>query len=272
MNDIKAVICDLDDTLKSKDKPLSAFTLKSIETLRKKGVLFGIATGRSSNSVRHVLEETKLLSLCDVIISMNGAQEHDVKSNLKYNFFPLTKNTLIDCGEIFEPLNLNYCLYDDAYQYARRDDLVTQRISKNNFTLPEFCALKDIPDIHYSKIMFVIPTAKKEQAMSLFNDHKKTHVRGFFSDPDLLEIVDARVSKSYAIEQFCLHHGFTIKNTMAFGDANNDVEMLKDCGVGVAVGNGNESAKAAADHVTLACDEDGVAHFLNDTFKLELTH
>jgi len=271
MNDIRAVICDLDDTLKSKDRPLSEFTFKSIVALRNKGILFGIATGRSSNSVRRVLKEIHLLELCDVVITMNGAQEHDMKYDRKHNFYPLDKKTLIEIGKIFEPLDLNYCLYDNDYQFAKRDDHAIQRIAKNNLSIPTFFELKDLPDILFSKIMFLVPNEKKEVAMALFNQHKTAQVRGFFSDPDLIEVVDSRVSKSYAIEQFCQQHGFTIANAMAFGDHNNDVEMLQDCGIGVCVSNGNPEAKAAADYIALSCEEDGVAHFLNDFLNLELT-
>lgn len=271
MKEIRVVICDLDDTLKSKDKALSEFTLRTIIALRNRGICFGIATGRSSNSVRRTLKEIQLLDLCDVIITMNGAQEHDLKFDRRHNFYPLSKATLIELGKIFEPLDINYCLYDNDYQYALRDDPAIQRIGKNNLSTPTFYNLEEIPDISYSKIMFLVPSEKKEEAMRLFNRHKKPHVRGFFSDPDLIEVVDTRVSKSYAIEQFCLQHGFKISNAMAFGDANNDIEMLKDCGIGVCVENGNPDAKAAADYVAPACEEDGVARFLNDFLKLELT-
>ncbi len=272
MNDIRLVMCDLDDTLKSKDGGLSDFTKRAIVALRNKGIFFGIATGRSSNSVRRTLKEIHLLELCDVIITMNGAQEYDMKFDRKHSFYPLDKKTLIDLGKILEPLDLNYCLYDNDYQYAKRDDHAIQRIGRNNLSTPTFYELKDLPDILYSKIMFLAPSEKKETAMALFNQHKPAHVRGFFSDPDLIEIVDSRVSKSYAIEQFCIQHGFTIANVMAFGDHNNDIEMLKDCGIGVCVSNGNPEAKAAADYIALSCEENGVAHFLNDYLKLELTH
>ncbi|KAF0226249.1 MAG: HAD-superfamily hydrolase subfamily IIB [Erysipelotrichaceae bacterium] len=202
---------------------------------------------------------------------MNGAQEHDMKFDRKHNFYPLDKKTLIDLGKIFEPLDLNYCLYDNDYQFAKRDDHAIQRIGKNNLSLATFHNLEDIPDILYSKIMFIAPPEKKNAALALFNQHKIPHVRGFFSDPDLIEIVDENISKSYAIEHFCHQHGFTIANTMAFGDSTNDIEMLKDCGIGVCVSNGNPEAKAVADYITSSCDEDGVAHFLNDFLKLELT-
>ena len=49
---------------------------------------------------------------------------------------------------------------------------------------------------------------------------------------------------------------------MAFGDGENDIEMLRFVGVGVAMGNGGDAVKAAADYVTDAVDEDGIAKAL----------
>jgi hydroxymethylpyrimidine pyrophosphatase-like HAD family hydrolase len=45
---------------------------------------------------------------------------------------------------------------------------------------------------------------------------------------------------------------------MAFGDGGNDVPMVRDAGVGVAMGNACEELKAVADYVTLSVDDDGI--------------
>lgn len=268
MTDIKLVICDLDDTLKAKEKPLSATTFKTIKALRDQGILFGIATGRSSNSVTKTLQEIGLLDMCDVIITMNGTQKHDLKLKTKEIFFPLSKQTILEVGKIFEPLDLNYCLYDVNFQYALRNDYAIERIYGNNRIKPIFSKLADIPDILYPKIMFIVPEEKIEAVKKIYAKYKLDHYRGFFSIKDLFEVIDTRVSKSYAIEQFCLQHGFSIDNVIAFGDSTNDVEMLQSAGIGVCVGNGTSDAKAVADYIAGSCEEDGVAHFLNEFLHL----
>jgi hypothetical protein len=53
-----------------------------------------------------------------------------------------------------------------------------------------------------------------------------------------------------------------LSDIVAFGDDFNDIEMLKNCGVGVAVANACEEVKFAADHVSCSNDEDGVAKWL----------
>ncbi len=67
------------------------------------------------------------------------------------------------------------------------------------------------------------------------------------------------VDKGKAIERMLAAIGGKIEDTIAFGDAIVDVPMLKACAIGVAMGSGGPQAKAAADHVSGAVDQDGLA-------------
>ncbi len=64
--------------------------------------------------------------------------------------------------------------------------------------------------------------------------------------------------KATGIRAMLDHYGLTPEQAIAFGDGGNDVSMFEVCGIGVAMGNAMEEAKAAADFVTDACDDDGV--------------
>lgn len=55
--------------------------------------------------------------------------------------------------------------------------------------------------------------------------------------------------------------GISVHDVACFGDGANDVGMLRAAGIGVAMGNGNPKAKAAADHICGSIDEDGLYHF-----------
>jgi Cof subfamily protein (haloacid dehalogenase superfamily) len=66
-------------------------------------------------------------------------------------------------------------------------------------------------------------------------------------------------SKGGAITHFCEYHGITRDEVMAVGDWLNDISMLKEAGLGVAMGQAPDEVKAAADHVTASIDEDGLA-------------
>ncbi|MEM8858707.1 MAG: HAD-IIB family hydrolase, partial [Chloroflexota bacterium] len=83
-----------------------------------------------------------------------------------------------------------------------------------------------------------------------------------FSLETVLEVVPAGSSKGNGVSKALEVLGMTADEVMAFGDGDNDIEMLDMMGIGVAMGNGTSAAKAAADYVTLSNDDDGIVHAL----------
>jgi len=89
-----------------------------------------------------------------------------------------------------------------------------------------------------------------------------------FSHDNMLEIMVKGVSKRNGLEECLAHFGGTLAETVAFGDAENDLEMLKAVGVGVAMGNAHPAIQAEVEHLAPSVDEDGVARFLEELFEL----
>ena len=81
-------------------------------------------------------------------------------------------------------------------------------------------------------------------------------------NPDFADITPKGVTKHQGIDVFCKHFGLQLEETMAFGDGGNDIPMLRHAGIGVAMGNAVEEAKAVADYVTTDVDAEGVAQAL----------
>ncbi|AQX15441.1 hypothetical protein BCR15_04005 [Tessaracoccus lapidicaptus] len=79
------------------------------------------------------------------------------------------------------------------------------------------------------------------------------------SGASFLEVGRAGVSKASALARFCAARGIAASEVVAFGDNNNDVEMLAWAGRGIAMGNAVPAALEAADEVTLHHNDDGVA-------------
>ena len=58
------------------------------------------------------------------------------------------------------------------------------------------------------------------------------------------------------------HEGLKVSETIAFGDGGNDISILRQAGLGVAMGNAKDNVKAAADYVTASVDDDGISKAL----------
>ena len=76
---------------------------------------------------------------------------------------------------------------------------------------------------------------------------------------DNVEINQKNAHKGAALRALARHLGVPESSTMAFGDGLNDLTMLRDAGIGIAMANACEEAKEIACCVTASCDEDGVA-------------
>lgn len=87
-----------------------------------------------------------------------------------------------------------------------------------------------------------------------------------FSHEEMLEVMAGGVSKSRGLEECLRFFGASLEEVIAFGDAENDLDMLMEAGVGVAMGNAPESVKARVPWVTESVDENGVALFLRRLF------
>lgn len=72
------------------------------------------------------------------------------------------------------------------------------------------------------------------------------------------DILEKTVSKADGLERLCAHFGVRIEDCYAFGDSMNDLEIIRAAGCGVAMGNGVQALKDAADYVTEPIDQDGV--------------
>ena len=68
--------------------------------------------------------------------------------------------------------------------------------------------------------------------------------------------------KARGMKEFCQKYRIDIRDTIAFGDAENDVEMIRQAGLGIAMGNAYESVKEAAEYVTTDAAENGIINAL----------
>lgn len=126
--------------------------------------------------------------------------------------------------------------------------------SSTNGTIPKVGNYQG-EDIY--QIVAFIPPYQRDVLKSILDKCNITSWNGMGID-----IVPKGAGKETGIISYLEANGLTTDNIMAFGDGENDIEMLKLAGIGVAMGNASESVKAVADYVTDGVDIDGIEHAL----------
>jgi hydroxymethylpyrimidine pyrophosphatase-like HAD family hydrolase len=84
------------------------------------------------------------------------------------------------------------------------------------------------------------------------------------SGPDNLEITAAGVTKGSALQQLASRLQIPREAVLAVGDSENDLQMLRYAGLGIAMGSAPDEVKAAAGRVTASCDQEGVAQIIEE--------
>ena len=264
MEKARLVVCDIDNTLVPKHKNISDRTRNAIHSLRKNGILFGLASGRGVDSL-HLLEEQWNIH-CDMIIGQNGAELYDDSTKKNELFYSMKTEWLKQCMEIMSPFDCNPTLGRDGIHYVRRIDENTRSSGAYMKNVKPPHVVKDDSEFWSApavKIGFRVKAEDMSAIEKRVAEFPSEDFIGFKTENTMFEFGNKKASKGNILELYCQNHNIDLKNVYSFGDMTNDISMLKISGVGVCMLNGSDDAKAASDRITeKTVDEDGFADFV----------
>jgi Cof subfamily protein (haloacid dehalogenase superfamily) len=250
---IKAVFFDIDGTLvsfKSHTVPESA--RRAIARLREQGVKVFIATGRLMKHVA-IVNDIEV----DGYITVNGGYCITSAGEVIFeSAFPrATVERVIDLSEQYG-FDLNVMTHQDMYVSSMGERV--QKIASMINIMPTVADVRAIAATQ--PVVQMCPYISREleqEIMPLLPDCVGSRWIETFMDLNV-----RGVDKSLGIQQVMNYYGLTMAEAMAFGDGGNDLPMVRDAAVGVAMGNACDELKAVADYITSSVDEDGVSRAL----------
>lgn len=253
---IQAIFFDIDGTLiSSKSKSYTHSTKLALEKLRKNGIYLFVATGR------HMLEIEKEHLL-------DGLNFHGyITLNGQYCF---NEKELIYKNEINKEDIKNIINQIDSHPYPclfiEKDKMYINMINEEVIAAQKAINtdLPTIMDIHralenpvYQIISYVKNSEAKRYPLSVLKHSKATR----WND-QAIDIIPRNGSKKEGIKKVLEYYQIPLENTMAFGDGENDIEMLEYVALGVAMGNAEEKVKKAAAYITDDVDNNGILNAL----------
>ena len=266
INNLKAVIADIDGTLVTKGEGMMPLTHDAIEILHKHGVLFGLASGRPVTSSMYNRKNQWNLSFdFDVMIGINGAQLKDCFHEEMEEYYKLPKETMREILDLMRPFDCAVQVYDGEQMYATKIDAsILASMKRNNVemivkTEDEICSKENF------NLIFRFDPAMTDEIVSYVEARPSEKYIGVMTSSGIMEFMDPRINKGLAVEMFAKRNNIPLDEIMCFGDMQNDLGMMKSGAWSVCLKNGCKECKEAADAVTEHdCNDDGVGHYLFD--------
>ncbi len=254
------VLSDMDGTLLRRDGTISQKNKDTIAKWIRMGGHFGIATGRGHINAAPYLEGVEINAPC---IFYNGSMLYDQVEKEVVNVKSLPQDKVLD--------TLRWVLktYPDVMLHVYGQEichLVSKEENADQVILAEhqpavFSDLEKILDEPWIKILFFGKPHELKAIEARLISKLHEDVRWVYSLDIYLEILPKGVSKGYMVPKLKELHGKDFK-VVALGDYYNDLEMIKEADLGIAMGNAPEDFQRAADHVTKSNEEDGVSEVL----------
>lgn len=246
---VKIIFFDIDGTLISRNTHrIADSSLAALAELRKKGIKLCVATGRGRSQI-----PAEFLELFDIIVSLNGQYAYDKdKVYFSHQFEAEDVALLVDLAlTMTVPM---YFVLDDGYFVNFIDEQIRQETLQHDIPLPQLADPRiALTKPVYSASIYLPPEAERE-LMS-----RSKNLEGTRWDERFFDIVLRGIGKHSALVEICEILKIDPQDSMAFGDGGNDLSMLREAGIGVAMGNANTLVKAHADYITDDEDHDGIA-------------
>lgn len=265
MDQVKIIISDLDGTLLNDEEIVSEKTIHVIRKLKEQGYLFGFATGRPIISVERLLSRWKMNQKdIDFVVGLNGGHVKDYSLNIEKFYFQMEGNIIKKIIHHFQGFPVNYGVYKKDFLGVYQDDDLAKRLSKSDGIPYQVIDFQNIFLEKQSKLIVIC----NPQDMPKIKEHGDKlcieNIKSIQAGKIEYEYMNNDLSKTYGIQQLCSWHGCTLENVIAFGDADNDADMIKNVGIGIAMENASSLTKSAAKDFTASNNDDGVAKYLEE--------
>ncbi|MFC3041527.1 Cof-type HAD-IIB family hydrolase [Virgibacillus xinjiangensis] len=235
MPDIKLIALDMDGTLLTHEHEVTESVKSAIKQALEKDIHVVLSTGRGFITCYPYAESLKLESY---LITANGGQIWTVEKEL-------LKQHLLETEKIEKMWEIGESLQLDMWMIS------TERVFRAE--RPE--NFYDYEWLKFGCNSFDEATLDKMvKELSFMDGLEMTN-----SLPTNIEVNPQGVSKAKALQFVCSEIGIEMENVLAVGDSLNDMKMIQEAGVGVAMGNAQEAIKKAADFITDTNELDGVA-------------
>ncbi|MCF8274966.1 MAG: Cof-type HAD-IIB family hydrolase [Flavobacteriaceae bacterium] len=262
LSKIKLVITDMDGTLLNSNHEVSSLFFEIFKEIKNHNILFVAASGRPYYSITE-----KLHAIKDdiIIVAENGgivAKNEHVLQKIPINKTHLHKiENLILMNSHIHPI---YCTKSKAYFKGTSNGYI--KLLSEYY--PNFYVINSIEEIEEAIIKIALyHDEDSEKYIFPFFKELASDYKIIVSGKHWVDISDYIANKGNALKLLQKNYNITKDETIAFGDYNNDIEMLKHASFSFAMKNAVEDVKNIANYETKSNDDFGVEYILEKLIK-----
>lgn len=269
---LRCILCDMDGTLLTDDHRPNLHSMESIAKVNRVGYPVIPATGRSRKSMnaatRNIFASILQVDPEEVPgIYSQGLQVYGLDGSLIYERF-LGQKAIVAAVQYSTSEDLTIVAYAGNDYYCQTRSNYTDMFPLYNEPIPIVFAegldkLDALTGVKINKLMVMAEESEINRIRPALTKALEGLVSITQAVPTMLELLPLGASKGDGVQKFLEHEGIDPSTVMAFGDGENDIEMLKLVGLGVSMGNARAIVKNLADIVTLSNNEGGVGHVLD---------
>lgn len=263
---IRMIALDLDNTTLRTDKSLADRTRQALVQAAERGVYVVISTGRVLTSLPPQMLEVSQIRYA---VCSNGARIYRLPEKEQIYENGIGEDAARKALEILRDAPGGIEVFTNGHAYMGRDQYESIRDHGSNLRNAKYVLWSREPVDDPYRVM-EDNIGELENVSTFFEDpqlrldyiDRLNQIEGLTvtsSEPDNIELGGTTTSKAGALRWLMDQLGVEVSELMACGDSPNDEQMIRLAGLGVAMANGAESTRAAADYITDSNDEDGVA-------------
>lgn len=293
MKDIKFIACDLDGTLLTDNKDILVSTYHSLMEAQKKGIRLILASGRNSAMIAPYAEKLQLDQYGGYMVGCNGHHIVNAQTGSRIENESIDVETSARLFDFAKKHHLQFLAehvrgfyvyvpkslfpIKIAVGYLKQRHKLKRKHQGDysvlgGFTMSAQAFVKSVnkpKDIDESCIKIGITHFPKviQWALSNMDADLKEKLNVMNVTSYWVDIMPKGIDKSAAIAQILIENGLGFESLMAFGDAENDIGMIKKAAIGVAMGNAMDLIKENADLLTESNEENGIGLVVDRLLK-----
>lgn len=268
---LKLIAMDMDGTLLNDCQQITPYTQKKLISLQEQGVAVVLASGRDIQSLK---EYGDILHLSDYpqsgYICLNGLMICDSLGDILYTHNKLTYEESLILEDLAHQYQLDMILFFEKTMFVIKYG--NTGIIEHHFKAFQKYMVHHIQEIpqHYFQNLKKIAFIQKEEVLNQIIPSLQNEVKNQFDmcrvDVDWIEMNPYGIHKGFALKQYAHIKNIPLEEIIAFGNGENDIEMLKIAGKGIAMENSFENVQKIADDICGNCNDDGIGQYLTEKY------